>query len=235
MHFHHATLENAPLLPGRRDFLLTRDLGVSAATGGRMRATIIQLCSAAPATGWHVHRCDAQMIFLLSGWAKMQFAGSDPVMMDAGTLGFMPGHRPHNELALSEDFAILEVSLPAEMGTEPSEAIPVTVPEDAMQRRVIAWRDVAPRDGGRDLGIGAASRGALSITYCDGASVTSSAPAAGEAAVFFYLLSGKLEYSRAGSRRRVEAGDGVLSPGGEDFHINAASADAALMRFALLG
>ena len=35
---------------------------------------------------------------------------------------FIPGETPHNETATSDKFELIEVSVPAEMGTSPCEA-----------------------------------------------------------------------------------------------------------------
>ena len=37
----HATPENAPLVPGRREFFKYRDLGVAKASGGAMKAQVM--------------------------------------------------------------------------------------------------------------------------------------------------------------------------------------------------
>src|SRR5215468_10955593 len=62
----HATLTSAPLVAGRRAFFKYRDLGVTEASNGRMRA---QVTSGADGmtkpTGWHYHVCESQFVYAL--------------------------------------------------------------------------------------------------------------------------------------------------------------------------
>ncbi|HTW70010.1 MAG TPA: cupin domain-containing protein, partial [Acetobacteraceae bacterium] len=69
-------------------------------------------------TGWHVHKCDVQFVYMLSGWVDLEFADRK-VRLKAGDSILIPGDTPHNETGTSDTFELLEVSLPAEMGTEP--------------------------------------------------------------------------------------------------------------------
>ncbi|MXI17195.1 hypothetical protein GRW34_22810, partial [Escherichia coli] len=59
----YATPETAPLVPGRRAFFQYRDLGVTTATDGRMRAQITLATGEMQQTGWHYHICDSQFIY----------------------------------------------------------------------------------------------------------------------------------------------------------------------------
>ena len=70
-------------------------------------------------TGWHVHLCEGQFVYILEGWVDLEFAGNRKERIVAGDSIFIPGDTPHNETATSEEFQILEVSIPADMGTEP--------------------------------------------------------------------------------------------------------------------
>lgn len=113
----HATTESAPFVPGRRDFLKYRDLGVTKASGGRMRAQITVATGAMKSTGWHYHLCDSQLVYALKGWVDLQFEDGRTIRVKEGESLFIPGGLKHNETGMSEDFEILEVSVPAEMGT----------------------------------------------------------------------------------------------------------------------
>jgi mannose-6-phosphate isomerase-like protein (cupin superfamily) len=117
-----ATKDKAEYVAGRRAFFKYRDLGVTAATHGRMRA---QVTSAergmSQPTGWHVHKCEAQFVYMLSGWIDLEFADRK-VHLQAGESIMIPGNTPHNETGTSDTFELLEVSVPAEMGTEPCAA-----------------------------------------------------------------------------------------------------------------
>lgn len=104
---------------GRRDWMKYRDLGVTAASRGKIRAQVTSTSAGlSEPTGWHIHRCEGQFIYLLSGWVELEFAGGEIVRLAAGDSAYIPGHTPHNEIRTSEGFELLEVSVPADMGTE---------------------------------------------------------------------------------------------------------------------
>ncbi|MBO0710690.1 MAG: cupin domain-containing protein [Acetobacteraceae bacterium] len=120
----HATATSAPFVPGRRDFLKYRDLGVTAASGGRMRAQITVATGKMQDTGWHYHVCDSQLVYCLKGWVDLVFEDGRTIRVQAGESLFIPGGLKHNEIGMSEDFEILEVSVPADMGTKPCDPPP---------------------------------------------------------------------------------------------------------------
>jgi quercetin dioxygenase-like cupin family protein len=119
-----ATKENARYVSGRREYFKYRDLGVTDSTHGFMRA---QVTSAergmSQPTGWHVHKCEAQLVYMLSGWVELEFADRK-VRIGAGDSIMIPGNTPHNETGTSDTFELLEVSVPAAMGTEPCDPPP---------------------------------------------------------------------------------------------------------------
>jgi len=52
----HATVDNATYVAGRRSFFKYRDLGVTDATGGKMRAQVTSATQGlGEPTGWHYH------------------------------------------------------------------------------------------------------------------------------------------------------------------------------------
>jgi uncharacterized protein YjlB len=108
---------------GRRDFFAYRDLGVEAATQAMARATLIAANGAAMEreTGWHYHECDVQIDYMIRGWADLELEDGTEFRMQAGDLVMLPGGVRHNELATSDDFVVLEFSIPANMGTVPCE------------------------------------------------------------------------------------------------------------------
>ncbi|HXQ54112.1 MAG TPA: cupin domain-containing protein [Stellaceae bacterium] len=115
-----ASTKEARFVPGRRSFFKYRDLGVTDATGGKMRAQVTTAISAMEReTGWHYHTCDMQFVYMLRGWVDLEFPEGKKVRLEAGDSVMIPGGMPHQEVRTSDDFEILEVSLPAEMGTEP--------------------------------------------------------------------------------------------------------------------
>jgi quercetin dioxygenase-like cupin family protein len=113
----------AKYVAGRRAFFKYRDLGVTGATGGRLRAQVTSAeAGMSQPTGWHVHKCEAQLVYMLRGWIELEFAGEPLCRLEAGDSILIPGDTPHNELRTSDTFELLEVSLPAEMATEPCDA-----------------------------------------------------------------------------------------------------------------
>jgi len=115
----YATAETAPLVAGRRTFFKYRDLGVSDATNGRMRAQVTMATGVMQQTGWHYHVCETQFIYTLRGWIDLQFEDGRVVRVSAGESLSIPPGLKHNETGISEDFEFLEISVPAKMGTVP--------------------------------------------------------------------------------------------------------------------
>jgi quercetin dioxygenase-like cupin family protein len=116
----HATQETAPFVPGRRTFLQYRDLGVTDATHGEMRAQVMSaITGMTEPTGWHYHVCDGQFVYALQGWVDLEFETGELLRLKAGESLFIPGGMRHNEISTSDDLEILEVCVPAAMGTVP--------------------------------------------------------------------------------------------------------------------
>ena len=118
----HATEATAPEVPGRREFFKYRDLLVRDATGGKMRAQVMSSSRGmSKPTGWHYHVCEAQFVYGLKGWVDLEFEDGQKVRLQAGESLLIPGGMKHNETATSDEFELLEVTLPADMGTVPCE------------------------------------------------------------------------------------------------------------------
>ena len=114
-----ATKENPNYVAGRRDFFKYRELGITAATHGKIRAQVTEAARGmSKPTGWHVHKCEAQFIYILDGWVDLVFADRK-VRLKAGDSMLIPGDTPHNETGTSETLELLEMSIPADMATEP--------------------------------------------------------------------------------------------------------------------
>ena len=118
----HATRATAPVVPGRRSFFEYQDLGVTKATDGWMRAQVTTAKTGmTQPTGWHYHTCDGQFVYVLRGSVDLEFEDGSLLQCKAGDSIFIPGGMRHNEIRTSDDFQILEVSVPADMGTVPCE------------------------------------------------------------------------------------------------------------------
>ena len=122
-HLKDAVFESA----GLRAFFEYRDLGIEAATGGRAGGHVIRAKSGAGhgGTGWHRHVLDMQLVYILKGWVKFDYEGAGEVLLEAGTFVHQPPGIRHVEIDHSDDVEILEITLPAEFGTED-----VAAPED---------------------------------------------------------------------------------------------------------
>ncbi|MDH3738753.1 MAG: cupin domain-containing protein [Alphaproteobacteria bacterium] len=104
---------------GRREFFKYVDLGVTNGSQGRMR---VQKTSATAGlsepTGWHYHKCEGQFVYMLDGWLELQFDDGKTIRLEEGDSVYIPGFAPHNEIRTSDEFELLEFSVPADMGTE---------------------------------------------------------------------------------------------------------------------
>ncbi len=113
-----AKKSEAHYVKGRREFFKYRDLGVTDGTNGRMRAQHTSaIAGMTEPTGWHYHLCETQFVYILNGWIDLAFEDGGTIRFEAGDSAMIPGGLRHNELRTSDDFEILEISVPAEMGT----------------------------------------------------------------------------------------------------------------------
>ena len=105
---------------GLRFFFEYRDLGIKAATGGRVGAHVIRAKPGAGhcATGWHRHGLEVQLVYVLKGWVRFDYQGVGEVLLEAGACVHQPPGVRHLEIAHSDDVEILEITLPAEFATE---------------------------------------------------------------------------------------------------------------------
>ncbi len=105
---------------GRRDFFKYRDLAVTGASEGWMRAQVMSAVTGmTQPTGWHYHVCEGQFVYALKGWVELAFEDGSKCRLEPGDSCFIPGGVKHNEIRTSDDVEILEVCLPATMGTVP--------------------------------------------------------------------------------------------------------------------
>ena len=96
-----------------------RDLGLAAATGGRLGVKHIRAIGRfEQPTGWHWHDMHAHFIYVLKGWITFRFDGvEEKVTLRAGDSLSQPAGVPHNVIARSDDFEVIELNVPAEYGT----------------------------------------------------------------------------------------------------------------------
>ena len=104
---------------GLREDSEYRDLGLAAATGGRIGAKHIRaLKPMMVPTGWHWHDMTAHYVYVLRGSLTFRFAGVvGDVTLNAGDGLSQPAGVPHNVVARSDDLEVIEINEPAEYGT----------------------------------------------------------------------------------------------------------------------
>jgi quercetin dioxygenase-like cupin family protein len=114
----HAPASNPVYKAGRRSFFKYRELGVTEATDGKMRAQITSCTQGlGEPTGWHYHVCEHQLVYMLKGWVDLEFEDGTKVHLAEGDSLMIPGGMRHNETATANELELLEVSVPAEMKT----------------------------------------------------------------------------------------------------------------------
>ena len=114
----YATPETAKVTPGRRDFFSYHDLGVADASLGQLKAQVQKSkAGLLRPTGWHYHTSEGQFIYILKGWVDLDFETGDSLRVSEGESLYIPGGMKHNETATSDVLEVLEISVPAEMGT----------------------------------------------------------------------------------------------------------------------
>ena len=102
---------------GLRDFFLYRDLGVAAATGGRVLAQLVKANSPPEeGTGWHKHVADFHIVIMLKGWARFMYEGEEHLVAAGDCVHQRPGIT-HYLFDYSPDMEYLEVVGPADFKT----------------------------------------------------------------------------------------------------------------------
>jgi mannose-6-phosphate isomerase-like protein (cupin superfamily) len=114
---------------GLRSFFEYRDLGISEATGGRYGGHVVRAVRAGQeSTGVHFHAPDAQIIYILKGWLKAEYAGQGIVTLEAGACLHNPPGNAHNVFEFSEDLEFIEITAPADYPTVDVESVDNPVP-----------------------------------------------------------------------------------------------------------
>lgn len=120
-HAHNATFER-----GLRSFFEYRDLGIAAATQGRVVAHVIRAAAGAEFSSQaHLHRSEFQLVYILKGWIEFEYEGQGVVRLEAGSCVYQPPGIRHRELGHSQDVEMLEVVMPADFSTEVVETVQV--------------------------------------------------------------------------------------------------------------
>jgi quercetin dioxygenase-like cupin family protein len=113
---------------GLRGFFQYRDLGVAAATNGKVVAHLVR--AALPptdGTGWHKHDADFQIVIMMKGWAKFMYDDKVTLVAAGDCVHQQPGIT-HYLFDYSPDMEYLEIVGPADFGTVAAEPACPEVP-----------------------------------------------------------------------------------------------------------
>jgi len=102
---------------GLRDFFLYKDLGVAAATHGKVIAHLVK-ANMAPekGTGWHRHEAEFQIVIMTKGWARFMY-GDQETLVEAGDCVHQRPGIVHYLFDYSPDMEYLEIVGPADFKT----------------------------------------------------------------------------------------------------------------------
>ena len=118
--FHVKHEREADFDAGLRSYASYRDLGLALATSGMVQAHVIRMvppCDPKVMSKWHWHDVDLQIVYVLKGWIKNEFAGEGVHTMQQGSCWLQPPKIRHRVLDYSADCELLEVVLPAQFDT----------------------------------------------------------------------------------------------------------------------
>ena len=65
----------------------------------------------------HAHTQQDEFVYVLEGWVDLEFEDGQKLRIQQGESLYIPGGLRHNETAASRDLELLEISVPADMGT----------------------------------------------------------------------------------------------------------------------
>ncbi len=104
---------------GLRAFFEYRELGIAKATGGRFGAHVIRAVPGLESPGaWHRHELDFQMVYVTRGWVVFEYEGQGEHVLRAGSCVLQPAGIRHREVRHSDDMELIEITAPADFGTE---------------------------------------------------------------------------------------------------------------------
>ena len=115
---------NSKFEGGLRAFFEYRDLGISAASGGKYSANVIRAIPGRHAEAkWHTHDLDFQMIYILKGWVTFEYEGQGEVTFRSGSAALQPPKIRHREIRHSDDLELIEITSPADFETANAEPL----------------------------------------------------------------------------------------------------------------
>jgi quercetin dioxygenase-like cupin family protein len=106
-------------LDGLRPFFEYRPLGLKELTGGKVGAHVIRAKPGKHADApRHSHALDFQFVYVLKGWAIFEYEGHGRHKLVEGSTVYQPPGIKHQEIDHSEDFEVLEITMPADFETK---------------------------------------------------------------------------------------------------------------------
>ena len=118
--FIHSEAKNAVWEKGLREILSYRYLGLDTGTNGDYVAQVIKNNGKKQKDNvqeWHLHDCKFQLTFVLNGWATFEWEGEGVRTIRKGDCINQIPMIKHRELAMSEDFEVLEIVAPSDFKT----------------------------------------------------------------------------------------------------------------------
>ena len=104
---------------GLRPFFEYRPLGLKELTGGKVGAHVIRAKPGQHADApHHSHALEFQFVYVLKGWAILDYEGYGQHKLVAGSTVHQPPGIKHKEIDRSEDFEVLEITMPADFETK---------------------------------------------------------------------------------------------------------------------
>ena len=116
--FHVSRASGAPWTAddGEAAFI-SRDLGLTAATGGRFAADVSRATGRGILEDVHTHMLDFQIVYVLKGQATFWYEGEGEVTFSKGDFVHQPPGIRHRVVTLSDDCELLQVTSPADYQT----------------------------------------------------------------------------------------------------------------------
>lgn len=103
---------------GLRPFFEYRPLGLKELTDGKVGAHVIRAKPGKHADApRHTHGLEFQFVYVLKGWAIFEYEGYGRHKLVAGSTVYQPPGIKHQEIDHSEDFEVLEITMPADFET----------------------------------------------------------------------------------------------------------------------
>lgn len=111
--------ENPFISGGLRSYREYRDFGIADITEGKVHVHLIKTTAPCPegGSGLHYHDLEFQMVYCLEGRSTVWFEGHGEQHFEEGDCWVQPPCIKHNVLNYSDDYLLMEMTIPAEYET----------------------------------------------------------------------------------------------------------------------